>query len=591
MALLSVATARAVALDASDVLILVNDDSPVSRSVANLYRSYHPGIQDHQVLYLEGLADCASETATPGSEILSRQEFEDKIAQPLRAYLIANDMVNSVYCIITTAGMPYRIECDDFPSVIYPNGSDANTAVGNRTKITSASVESELAVLWQIEDPAGGAPNWTPLPLKSRVVNPYQGYASGIKSWAGERDILARREQLRWTTIVRASKSPRIEGLPDSFPGGFSAKDRIMSPADIYLVARLDGPRGQGETPLFAIDKMLTRAAAVSDPAYPGFTGYSVWLSVRIVDGIDEAPGGLAFSSIYNLSPLHDFVTYEDYPVPPGAEEFVDRFAEADHFDRALTFYSGGDAPGATVYWWFCQQGLPGIMLWDGTNNVMSRSRMNPGTGVIALFTYGMNGETSRSPDYLLTGAAGQPLVDCVPGAIFASLESLNAVTMFTDVPTLPVAQAKIADFFTIGGSGAIGHAFEPTSDALVQVDFLLRNYLRDEDWDGVGDMTFVEAAFTSLPYLSWAEVVVGDPLMRVRMGPGGLADLEGCSGDATGDGAVTLADYGVFLSSYGSQIGDDHYVPDCDLDQDGDVDLVDYSIFVSLFGQQCYGD
>ena len=36
----------------------------------------------------------------------------------------------------------------------------------------------------------------------------------------------------------------------------------------------------------------------------------------------------------------------------------------------------------------------------------------------------------------------------------------------------------------------------------------------------GSADLSFVEPAYTAIPYLSWAEVVLGDPLMRLRLAP-----------------------------------------------------------------------
>ena len=60
----------------------------------------------------------------------------------------------------------------------------------------------------------------------------------------------------------RVGLSPRIEGEFDS--QGFSAVDRRMCPADIYLVARLDGPRPQGKYPIFAVRDMLEQPKHVS---------------------------------------------------------------------------------------------------------------------------------------------------------------------------------------------------------------------------------------------------------------------------------------------------------------------------------------
>ena len=98
--------------------------------------------------------------------------------------------------------------------------------------------------------------------------------------------------------------------------------------------------------------------------------------------------------------------------------------------------------------------------------------------------------------------------------------------------------------------------------------------------------MTFIEAAFTGIPYLSWSEVVIGDPLMRIAFGPGGHVQPL-IAGDFDGDGVeASLKDFavmaGAYLGSMHSQQQEqfDRYNDICDLNKDGLIDLIDFALF-----------
>ena len=125
---------------------------------------------------------------------------------------------------------------------------------------------------------------------------------------------------------------------------------------------------------------------------------------------------------------------------------------------------------------------------------------------------------------------------------------------MFSNVNTSPVAQGKIVDFIEIGGTGAIGHAFEPRSNAIIDNLFLFYNLLADDDGDGKADLTFVEAAFTAIPFVSWSEVAIGDPLMQIAYGPGGNRWYP-LNGDANNDGWVTAADLIIISACLGGRL------------------------------------
>jgi len=204
--------------------------------------------------------------------------------------------------------------------------------------------------------------------------------------------------------------------------------------------------------------------------------------------------------------------------------------------------------------------------------------------GVILLAGFGMNGDEGGSGSYLLDGGPeGGSLFNAVNGAVFTSIESFNAVTMFTNVGP---NQGKIVDFITIGGSGAIGHAFEPIVDAIVDNEFLMYNLLADLDGDFIADLTFVEAAFTAIPYLSWTEVVIGDPLMQIYYNDqtDGTAWVQS-DGDVNFDGKINVRDLRVLKRAMGGNLNSSNpaifglYNDLCDLNGDGKIDVRDIRV------------
>jgi uncharacterized protein (TIGR03790 family) len=80
----------------------------------------------------------------------------------------------------------------------------------------------------------------------------------------------------------------------------------------------------------------------------------------------------------------------------------------------------------------------------------------------------------------------------------------LDKTTWFAGAP-----QSMTADYLLEGASGATGHVDEPFLRLCPRPDQLLPAYL--------GGSNFAEAAYLSLPALSWMNIVVGDPLMRLR--------------------------------------------------------------------------
>jgi uncharacterized protein (TIGR03790 family) len=100
-----------------------------------------------------------------------------------------------------------------------------------------------------------------------------------------------------------------------------------------------------------------------------------------------------------------------------------------------------------------------------------------------------------------------------LPGACFMSYESFNATTMRCSNPGDPAeghpSQGQIADFIRMGGTCAIGNVYEPWTDGVGDERWVFHRYMETGD-------RWIEAAYKGLCYVSWQEVVIGDPLCRV---------------------------------------------------------------------------
>ncbi len=553
-------------LNPQDLLLVINSQSPTSCYIGQLYRQYYPGITDSQIVYLDGIPDSSGLASTANDEIISRADFNSLIAEPIRNYLTSNNMVNSTKAIITTAGLPYKIEDTNYSNIVQPAaaGSYSSAQIGY---IDAASVESELAVLFQI-DPTSGSP----LPTYDRVVNPYQGYRSGIDCF--ERDILNRRDDMNWSYLRRMSPShnpPMMEGqrgdYNESHLSNVGKKDRLFSAADIYLTCRLDGPKEQGQSAIFAVHDMLERSRRASSTEYGiNAAGAAVIL--------DDSPGTLNLNNnrIYNLDQGVPYLVYDpENPNPPDTVNIEQR----DDFESGFCQMTGAMAEADTLNSALMPSAHGVNVLLDARGTCRtSQSDLSFGQAVVGLSTFGRNGDEGDSSNYLLNeGDDSSALFELCYGSVYASFESYNAVTLFSDIDT---SQSLIGDFLEIGGSAALGHAFEPYSDAAIDTEFLFYNLLADNDSDGYADMTFLEAAFSALPYLSWSEVILGDPLMQIAYGDGGVSSSCRLLGDINLDGIVTEQDLIMASNSLGFGFGEFGYNDLADINRDYKVSYYD---------------
>lgn len=123
-------------------------------------------------------------------------------------------------------------------------------------------------------------------------------------------------------------------------------------------------------------------------------------------------------------------------------------------------------------------------------------------------------------------------------GAVFNTIESYNGRALNGLVTSFN--QEQVADFVGVGGTFAIGNVWEPLSFSVADNEFILPRMLNDNE---TFRFTWGEAAYASLPALSWAQIVIGDPLGRFDV----VDDVVDLPGDLDDNGIIDAADADLF--------------------------------------------
>ncbi|MEZ5339817.1 MAG: TIGR03790 family protein [bacterium] len=133
---------------------------------------------------------------------------------------------------------------------------------------------------------------------------------------------------------------------------------------------------------------------------------------------------------------------------------------------------------------------------------------------VIAYAGWGMNhtgGSWPHAREYILDDLQFSYL----PGAAWLSYESFNGLDLDSADPDndrsdITRWQGMICDFLHRGGSCAVGHVYEPWTIGMADERVVFYRYcVRGDNW--------IESAYKGLRTLSWQDIVVGDPLCRVK--------------------------------------------------------------------------
>ena len=302
-----------------------------------------------------------------------------------------------------------------------------------------------------------------------------------------------------------------------SFGGGDAAwGSSAMTPGHLYLVCRLDAGLGDTTT---ALEETIALIERSNDPA-------QMQVSFECVQALlDEFPasGG----------------QLDDDGAPPT-------FPNDEDFERASSLLS---TLGVTTQ-------------HDETFDFITGSELASSLPLLVLGTYGENhdvGGAGENPPG--TGTYLQTYTPH-PAGVMVSYESFSGNCLVNG--NQRQGQACATDWIARGGSFVIPTVSEPFTFSIADLEHFVRGFY-------VNGMTFAEAAYASMPGLSWANVPVGDPLARVSIVAAGhpadfdssggvdgtdlailLAAWGSPGGDVTGDGTTNGADLAVLLAAWG---------------------------------------
>jgi hypothetical protein len=451
-------------------------------------------------------------------------QFDAQLRDPLRAYLTSHGLVHTVRVLVLTKGLPHRLDDTDNPGV----GDNAGALVTEFTgrDATCASVDSELSLLWQTLD-AGEAGGPADSAADGCIVNPYAYFTRAGLPLGSARALPITAYP---TTNILVAKPFRAV-----FTGSSEGQLLIAAPTpveqrylagDMVLVTRLDAPFlenvygmldrsvGTGPGKRIVIDSAV--AAAVIDESN----------SNGVADAAPNAEldNAAAFGSSDAFTRSGD-----DY------ELSRDRFLAEGAVRPVRVHYNALAGPDQFIVGPIGDVG-------EGHGIVVSEP-------LILLASEGSN-HHGGTPG-CCSGTLYPYSFNYVPGAVFNSIESFNG-RAFNGLGGN--GQAQVSDFVRAGGTFGLGNVWEPFTFSIPDNVFLVNNFVQ-------GNLTWVEAAWTSMPVCSWQQLVIGDPLSTVQrtrddLDGNGSVDVDDLfrwyenPTDVNGDGTVNDTDARVLETS-----------------------------------------
>lgn len=261
------------------------------------------------------------------------------------------------------------------------------------------------------------------------------------------------------TSFSRANvKVQRTFTNVESTPAGFQTwVATAMGPGDIYLVCRLDAAPSPGQTAVQNIQSLITRSQNLSVTPCQA----QVLLDADLNGQLDAGSVPPRYTST-----IPDYQDTQSTLTPLGF--LVTR-------DQTHNFITGPE---------LADQTHPLIALGSyGENHDLNGGENPPGNGTY-ITTYNFH-----------------------PGAMLISYESYNGNSIIDGTQREDHQQGL--DFIAFGGSFTISHVKEPFSFTVADVRMLTLNMIQY-------GLTYAEAAYTSIPALSWQSTPVGDPLARI---------------------------------------------------------------------------
>ncbi len=417
--------------------------------------------------------------ATSGPNI-TWTNFADRLRAPIRSFITSRGLAQRVRVIVLTKGLPHRILDTDAGDIMDFPGSIADEY--NTGDITAASVDTELMLLWQninLNENGGNADSKS----DGVIINPYWKSGASITTFTNVNNEVTK-------TIALGSANGPVWG-----PGGAAGSSARLTAGDLYLVSRLDG------NTVDDVRAIIDRAQDI----YVNVNTTALLLDESESNGIADFTANTEFdNSSGAFSGLRDA---DDYEVTRDAFINDRRWLAAQVRYNAATGFNQFFI-GPRVAW----QANHGIPVNDPVMLVASYGLNHLGQ---PLTTAGVNGGEVYATSY-----------NYVNGAVFSSLESFNCRGFGGLAPLSFARQQQASAFFAAGGTFAVGNVWEPLADSVPDIRYIGQNFL-------LGNVSFVEAAWSSVPAISWMQVAVGDPLARVARS----------SEDINNDGRVTIDD------------------------------------------------
>ena len=169
--------------------------------------------------------------------------------------------------------------------------------------------------------------------------------------------------------------------------------------------------------------------------------------------------------------------------------------------------------------------------------------------GILGYASWGSNDAFTAGPPYygqVPSGTGPTYPGTFLPGAIVTDYVSTNGRTFLKSGQSY--GQSLIADLIHDGASGAAGFVAEPFLQACVHPDILFTRYVNGYD--------AAEAYYMAVPFLSWMNLVVVDPLMKsavVAQFPPAVTQVFPDRGAQAGGGLVFVS--GSYLGNVGDAV------------------------------------
>lgn len=465
-ALIAACAATAHAQISQDQVLVVYDSRiPDSKAVAEFYAGSRkvPGGAGNlagvrPLVWTVDLSTLGVPATSPGS--ISYADFVTRLRTPLRTFLTNNNLAFRVRCLVMTKGLPHRVQDTNNPN----NADFPTTGIGafipelEANDETAASVDTELTLLWQDlnNTEAGGGSDSR---ADGCIQNPF---------WRTTRSVSVINNA---NIQVQKTFAPNGVGPYWAIAGAAGSPTRLGL-GDLYMVARLDGRS------VSAVQGIINRAQNI----YINTNTAAVLLDE---DGSDlDNQGG-----VFSLANGGD-----DYELTQTAIVNDRRFSFTFPSAPPNVFYD--NVSGISNFFVGPQ------LSWNG-----GILRTEP---VVLLASYGANhgGGVPQTTSGGNGGILYATSFNYAPGAIFNTIESFNGRD-FGGLGQLTFAQQmQAADFLNAGGTFAVCNVWEPLADTIPDNLQLTNLFL-------LGNLSWAEASWASIPTLSWMQMSVGEPLAR----------------------------------------------------------------------------